>query len=280
MNSSLATDVVVIGQSGQLAKELQKLAPQFKYIGRNQLDLSKPNLISHFFDNNKVKTIVNLAAYTNVETAEENKTEALAVNGSGVGELAKCCDQLIHVSTDFVFNGNQNRPYLESDMTDPINHYGVSKLLGENLAFSANEKTMVLRTSLVYSSFGDNFIEKILHAISAKKKLSYVCDIVGSPTPASGLAQVINSVLKNPVLFKSGVFHYSDEGVCSRYDLAMAVARILKSDSEITPVLASQFSSKAARPAYSVLDKGKIKSELGIKISHWYDNLERFLTSK
>lgn len=264
--------ILVTGGSGQLAQELKLLLPQADYPTRAELDLSKASNMHGYFKTREFDLIINCAAYTQVDLAEDNREQARAINAVAPEILGEHCKRVIHFSTDYVFSGKSSTPYKESDSTDPVNFYGETKLLGEENLLRLNPEAMIIRTSWLYSKeFGKNFLKTIQRLSQEKDKLGIVFDQVGTPTNARGLAELV--VKKLITEHPQGVFHYSDEGVASWYDFALAIQRLNPTDCNIQPIESSQYPTKARRPQFSVLNKKKIKETLNIEIPHWLERL-------
>ncbi len=280
-------NILITGAKGQLGNEIRLLENQLKdtrfiFTDLDELDICNPLSLEDFFNNNKIDFIVNCAAYTAVDKAEDEPDKALLINAQAVDNLlkysAKQGSKLIHISTDYVFDGKAHLPLEEQDETAPQSVYGSTKLQGERYALESN-RALIIRTSWLYSSFGNNFVKTMLKLSESRDELSVVYDQVGTPTYAHNLAQAIISILKysfeNP--FKTGIYHYSNEGVASWYDFASEVFALRYIDININPVRSSQFPTKANRPAYSLLSKEKIKNDFGITIPHWKEALKMCL---
>ena len=280
-------NVLVTGANGQLGSELKRLSElacqmQFTFVDIDELDIANAQHVSAFINRLKPSFVVNAAAYTAVDNAELEPDRAFSINADAVENLAHAAKssnaKLIHISTDYVFNGQSYLPYNEDDVTNPNSVYGESKLKGEEYAISSGVG-MVIRTSWLYSAFGNNFMKTIL-AKSADGKLKVVFDQVGSPTWANDLAKAIIVIIEHSKnSFLNQVFHYSNEGVCSWYDFANEILRIKGICCDINPVLSSEFKTRANRPHYSVLNKQKVKSAFGISIPYWRDSLKECLNS-
>lgn len=278
--------ILVTGSNGQLGQELQAIADnfsQFDFVFTTRADLPLENLqtVIPSFDWDKVQYCINCAAYTAVDKAEENPTDAFLINGESVGELAAICNQhgikLIHISTDYVFNGKATGPIKEEDAVDPVNIYGASKLKGEQLALTTDPNTLIIRTSWVYSSFGNNFVKTIARLCSTKKDLTVVNDQAGCPTYAANIARVIMEAIisienGNQV---RGIFHYCDEGIATWYQFALKIKEYLGLGCNISPVSSGEYTTAAKRPGYSVLDTSRIKSLLNMTIPRWEDSLKK-----
>ncbi len=281
--SSLET-ILVTGAGGQLALEFAALAqsyPQYRFLfaSKEQLPIEDTVAVQAYFDAHPVDYCINCAAYTAVDKAETERETAFLINGTAAGNLAAECKKnntgFIHISTDYVFNGNGTRPYKETDATDPVNVYGASKLLGEELVLQNNEQAIIIRTSWVYSKFGNNFVKTMLRLMKERERINVVNDQLGCPTYAAGLATAIMQlVAKLPHFdFENNIFHYSDEGIISWYDFATAIKEYTGSHCVINPVPTTQYPTPAKRPHYSVLDKSLIKKTFGITVPGWKENL-------
>jgi dTDP-4-dehydrorhamnose reductase len=274
------TTILVTGANGQLGKELRDLAPLFSqyhfiFLSREDLPIHHFDMIRNYFKTLKPDYCINAAAYTAVDRAELEKEIAFQVNGEAVGVLAAVCKEyqakFIHVSTDYVFNGKGDYPYTENFPTDPVNVYGASKLEGEKQAMQLNDESIIIRTSWVYSQYGKNFVKTILRLLNEKEEISVVNDQVGSPTYAADLAEVILKILDD---WKPGIYHFSNDGVISWYDFAVAIKEISGSKCVVKPVPTSSYLTPAKRPSYSVLDKTKIQETFGIRLRQWKQSLK------
>ena len=276
--------VLVTGSNGQLGNEIKRLAAgnkhmEFYFTDVDELDITSQEALETFFENNPVDYIINCAAYTAVDKAEEEKETAQLLNGMAPLNLLKKAEQyhakLIHISTDYVFDGLGFRPYTETDTPNPQSVYGATKLQGEtDIHHSPN--VMIIRASWLYSSFGHNFVKTVLRLASEKKELKIVSDQIGTPTYAHDLAETILYILSIDIrnrFFASGIYHYSNEGVCSWYDFAKAILEIKKIEKPVIPIRTEDFPTPAPRPFYSVLDKTKIKNSFNITIPHWRESL-------
>lgn len=279
--------ILVTGCKGQLGNELQQLAssyPSFDFIfnDKEELDITSAADVNAFFEANKMNYCINAAAYTAVDKAETDQDIALAVNETAVANLANACAahgaRFLHVSTDYVFDGNASEPYLEDGEVNPVNFYGETKLRGEKAAL-ANASSIIVRTSWVYSKFGNNFVKTMLRLMGERESLNVVSDQVGSPTYAADLAKALLDMVvaidANPSL-PGGIYHYSNEGVISWYDFAVAIAEISGSKCQVNPIPTSAYPTPAKRPAYSVLSKEKIKRDFVVEIPAWRDSLLKF----
>lgn len=275
------TRVLVTGADGQLGRSLRDVAgsgAEYIFTDLAQLDITDADAISRFVKDNNIDVIVNCAAYTDVEKAEDERAQADAINHHAVAAIAGVCTEtgaaMIHISTDYVFPGDGNRPLREEADTAPLNYYGQSKLRGENAVRLAGCDYLLLRTSWLYSQYGGNFVKTMLRLTAERDKLQVVCDQTGTPTFARDLAAAICHIVENGLYAgRKEVLHFSNEGVCSWYDLAVAAARMAGRKCDIEPVLSGQYPTKAARPAYTVLDKARYKAFSGRTIPHWEESL-------
>jgi dTDP-4-dehydrorhamnose reductase len=270
----MTSGIYITGASGQVGGEIQRLFPDATYLTRRDVDLSSRESMEAYFKKNKPQIIVNCSAYTQVDLAEKERDQAMAVNAVAPGILAGLCEKFIHFSTDYVFNGQSFRPYVETDSTGPTGVYGVTKLAGEKAVLAANPNAVVIRTSWVYSDLGKNFVKTMLKFGAERPELKVVADQIGSPTYAKDLASlVVEYGLKN-WNFKGGLYHYSNEGIASWYDFAYEIMKLRGLSCKVLPIRTEDYPTPAKRPHYSVLDKSKIKNELGITIPHWKESLE------
>lgn len=265
--------IYITGANGQLGNELKKkLGSNAIFLTREMLDLQNHDAVENFMKSTKIELLINAGAYTQVDKAEQEREVCSAINEIAPKIMARYSREkkfkLIHFSTDYVFNGAGITPYKESDKTDPVNFYGETKLKGEKSVLAENPDSLVVRTSWVYSTFGKNFIKTILKFGAERDSLNVVYDQVGSLTNAADLADI---ALKAREL--SGIYHFSNEGVSSWYDVAFELKRQKAFKASIHPVLSHQYPMPAKRPNYSVLDKAKIKNALGIQIPHWTESL-------
>jgi dTDP-4-dehydrorhamnose reductase len=265
--------IYVTGANGQLGNELKKkLGSNAVFLTREMLDLQNHASVENFLKTTEIELLINAGAYTQVDKAEEEREVSASINEITPKIMARYSREkkfkFIHFSTDYVFNGTGPTPYKESDNTDPVNFYGETKLRGEKAILEENPHSLVIRTSWVYSAFGKNFIKTILKFGSERDSLNVVYDQIGSLTNAGDLAEV---TLKAREL--SGIYHFSNEGVSSWYDVAFELKKQKKFKASISPILSHQYPTPAKRPHYSVLDKAKIKNALGIQIPHWTESL-------
>lgn len=277
--------VVVTGKNGQLGWELQQLvahvetAFDFFFTGRAELDLSDPEMISAFFHKYKPAYFINCAAYTAVDRAESEQEFTYTVNASSVGLLATECSKLncpfITISTDYVFDGKGTAPYAIDHPADPVNYYGYTKWMGEKLALDNNPKTIVIRTSWVYSSHGNNFVKTMLRLMKEKDELKVVNDQIGSPTYAADLASAILQIITRLAAGNTqyGIYQFSNEGQISWYDFAVAIRTLAGLSCTVLPIPTKDFPTPAKRPAYSVMDTQQIVRDFGVPLKNWKESL-------
>jgi dTDP-4-dehydrorhamnose reductase len=288
--------IFVTGANGQLGRELRALAADFSqydffFFDRATMPVEDPDASQAFLAREKPQWLINCAAYTAVDKAESEKETAFLVNGDAVGWLAAACrghdTRLIHISTDYVFNGSSATPLKETDPTDPINTYGASKLEGERQALQQYpDGTLILRTSWVYSEFGNNFVKTMIRLMKERPSINVVNDQIGSPTYAGDLAAAIMRIISNHAhnspkarsttpapTFTPGVFHYSNEGRISWYDFALAIRDGIGSACIINPIPTAQYPTPAKRPHYSLLDKTHIRDTYRLPILEWHASL-------
>jgi dTDP-4-dehydrorhamnose reductase len=280
------TKILVTGANGQLGSELQKLScdyPEFEWVftNRKQLDLDNISAINEQLIEINPDFIFNCGAYTAVDKAEEEPDLANTINHLAVGAIAQFAYEnhvrFIHVSTDYVFDGTKNSPLTEIEATNPINVYGASKLAGEQLAMKNNPDTIIIRTSWVYSEFGNNFVKTMVRLMRERDQISVVNDQIGSPTYAADLAAVLITIIKSPE-WKPGIYNYSNEGEVSWFDFAKAIQQLSKFNCQVQGISTESYPTPAKRPAFSLLNKSKIKETFGISIPHYKDSLLKCLT--
>ncbi|MDB4419800.1 dTDP-4-dehydrorhamnose reductase [Akkermansiaceae bacterium] len=280
--------LLVTGASGQLGSELRMLASidktyDFLFKDSSDLDITDERCLKILINSRKIDAIINCAAYTAVDKAESDKDRANAVNHLAVLNLGKIAKdyaiQLIHISSDYVFDGKNYKPYDENDDPNPQTVYGRTKLNGELALRKINPpRSAIIRTSWLHSVFNTNFVKTILALGKTRDELKIVGDQIGSPTHAKDLAEVILNILPNLTGNTTDVFHFSNEGICSWYDLAAAIFEFKKIQCKLEPISSSQYPTAAPRPHYSVLSTNKIKTELNIEILHWRQALCEVLT--
>lgn len=280
--------ILVTGKSGQLAKSIKhivnssKTQHKFVFVDRKQLDFSLPDNIESFFCNHNFDLIINCAAYTAVDKAESETKLVNQINHLAVKQIANISNtkriKLIHISTDYIFNGKGSKPYTEEDFGSPINTYGVSKLKSEKVVQEAMPyNATIIRTSWLFSEYGNNFVKTILKLSRMKDKLNVISDQVGSPTYAHDLAEVIINIIQNKSLmssdYRTQIYHYSNSGQCSWYELSKEIIKLSKSSCDIVPINTEDYLKEAKRPAFTVLNTDKISSLLDINIPHWQNSL-------
>lgn len=277
--------VLVTGRGGQLATALRQLpkAASYTYLSRGELDLSKPANIAAALEPYQFDVLINTAAYTAVDKAESESTLAHLVNGEAPAALAEVCARrdalLLHLSTDYVFGQVSPSPLREEQATQPSTVYGASKLSGEQAIQRSQARAIILRTSWLYHEHGHNFVNTMLRLGQSGQALQVVYDQLGSPTYAGHLAEAILQLIGSDYrTVPTGIYHYSNEGVASWYDFALAIFELAGVEAQVTPVRSSQFPTAAKRPAYSLLDKQKIKDTFGIQIAHWRKALAECLS--
>lgn len=269
--------ILVTGANGQLGTELRKLLPAAVFADVEDLDITDSKAVKRFVADNEIETIVNCAAYTAVDKAEDEPELAAKINTFGPENLAKTGCKIIHISTDYVFDGKGYKPYQPADKTNPLSIYGKTKRAGEE-AVLANAKTaVVIRTAWLYSAHGNNFVKTMRRLGNEKEQLNVVADQIGTPTFAGDLAQAIVAILPQMNEDNKGIYHYTNEGVCSWYDFAVEVMELSGLKCRVNPILSSAYPTRAVRPFYSVLDKTKIKEIFKIEIPHWRESLEQCL---
>jgi dTDP-4-dehydrorhamnose reductase len=292
--------ILVTGKNGQLGRSIHKVIStnsteintnqnlnEFVFVGRGELDLSQEEGAANYFNNNdKFDIIINCAAYTAVDKAEQEQELANQVNHLAVKQLAKIANkqqaQLIHISTDYVFDGESDKPYVETDKTSPINVYGKTKLAGDKALHEAMPaNAIIIRTSWVYSEYGNNFVKTMLRLGKERDGISVVGDQIGSPTYATDLASVILEIIKNKEFREMGqvtqVYHYSNKGEISWYDFTKEIFKLEKMDCKVSPIESKDYSNSTARPHYGVMSKQKIKQQLELTIPYWKKSLANCL---
>lgn len=288
----MKSKILVTGGNGQLGKELREFSSlhtglDFVFLSREELPIHQFELVRNYFNTLKPAYCINCAAYTAVDKAESEKDLAFQINGEAVGVLAAVCKEhntkFIHISTDYVFNGEAAYPYTENFPTDPINVYGASKLEGEKQAMELDPECIIIRTSWVYSSFGKNFVKTMMKLMSEKDEVKVIKDQLGSPTNAADLAETIFNIIANCHLqiydWNPGIYNFTNEGIISWYDFAKAIKEITQSPCDVKPISTKEFPTAAKRPAYSALDKTKIQKTFGIKLKNWKDSLRTCISN-
>lgn len=281
--------ILITGANGQLGSELRQLAAayphyQFVPVGREQLDIGERQQLIDFCRQRDWHALINCAAYTAVDRAESEQQQAERINCDAVRYLAEIARErdipLLHISTDYVFAGDQHRPYVETDATGPRSVYGASKWQGEQAMLAINPaRSAIIRTSWVYSAFGNNFVKTMLRLGREREHLNVVFDQIGTPTYARDLAQAILQLLPQLDRPHTEIYHYSNEGVCSWYDFAKAIFALSGLSCRVSPIETREYPTPATRPHYSLLNKHKIKADFALTIPYWRDSLQDCLNA-
>ena len=280
------TTILVTGGNGQLASCIKDVEKEYDdlniiYTDHLELDICELNQIQTFFKSNpQIDYCINCAAYTAVDKAETEAEKAFEINATGAKNLAQVCNDhdaiLIHVSTDFVFDGEKNEPYTETDVANPISVYGASKLQGEVEIQQALKGYFIIRTSWLYSEYGNNFMKTMLRLAETRDGISVVSDQIGTPTYAGDLAEIIIQII-NTKTEKYGIYHYSNEGVASWFEFAKEIFKLTKNKIKVNPIPSIEYLTPAKRPKYSVLDKKKIIDVFKIDIPFWRESLKKVI---
>ncbi|MDO4762754.1 MAG: dTDP-4-dehydrorhamnose reductase [Flavobacteriaceae bacterium] len=275
--------ILIIGGNGQLGNCFQKLAPQyaldydFQFTDYDTLDITDKNQVESYFNDYQPDYCINASAYTAVDLAEQEKEKAFAVNATGVEYLAEACaeigTELIHISTDYVFDGDTQIPYTENDFTNPLGVYGASKREGEELALEKNPKTIIVRTSWLYSEFNKNFVKTMLHLFETKEELNVVSDQFGQPTNANDLAEAVMQMIQTEEK-EYGIFHFSNYPETNWCDFAKKIAEFSGSKIKINAIPTSEYPTPAKRPMRSTMYLDKIENTYNIELKHWENSLE------
>ena len=281
-------NILVTGSNGQLGSEIKDLEenfPDFRFFYKDlpQLDICKKSQLNTFIKENNINTVINCEAYTDVDKAEIDPNLAKKINSTGVSNIVNALEKvdgkLIHISTDYVFDGNSFLPYHELDCVNPIGVYGKTKRCGELAVINSNIDAIVIRTSWLYSAYGNNFVKTMLRLANEKNELEVIYDQVGSPTNASDLAKTCLDILvycKNSNMNSKGnLYHYSNEGIASWYDFSIAIMTLGKLNYHVKPIKTKDYPTPAKRPHFSVLDKSKIKKDFKTDIPYWRDSLSK-----
>lgn len=282
-------NILVTGSNGQLGRSIRKEAENsgdnYIYTDVEELDITDPAAVKAFVNEKDIDIIVNCAAYTNVDAAEDQEDVAMKINGDAPGILARAIKDrdgsLVHISTDYVFGGSgKNIPLTEDQSASPTGAYGRTKLKGEEEIAKSGASSVILRTAWLYSDYGNNFVAKILSLLENRDSIKVVFDQCGTPTYATDLAKaIVDMISERKIKGNEGIYHFSNEGVCSWYDFAHAAARLAgMNDKTVLPCHSSEFPSKVIRPPYSVLDKTKYKETFGKKVPHWHDSLRNCIS--
>lgn len=286
LKKEIAMNILITGCDGQLGSEIRLLEKEygthiFFNTDKNELDITNQLAVNGFINRNEIDGVINCAAYTAVDKAENDWKMCTALNTEAPAYIAAAIEKrggwLVHISTDYVFNGKKHTPYVENDTPCPDSVYGSTKLAGELGASKLCSRTMIIRTAWLYSTFGNNFVKTMIRLGRERSELGVVFDQIGTPTYARDLARTILMVIEQGV--KPGVYHYSNEGVCSWYDFTKAIHRIAGIRTcNVKPIHTDEYPTPASRPAYSVLDKTKIKETLGITVPYWEESLEECIS--
>jgi len=283
-------NILVTGANGQLGNEMRVVSKgssdRYIFTDVEELDITNRDAVANFVKENDIKIVVNCAGYTNVEKAEDDEKTAELLNAQAVEYLAKACKDndatLIHISTDYVFGGNEgNTPRTEDEPVNPTGAYGRTKLHGEQAIEKVGCKHVIIRTAWLYSEFGNNFVKTMRKLTAERDKLNVVFDQIGTPTYALDLAKVIMRIIdeikapNSSLLTSNCIYHFSNEGVISWYDFAKEICELSGNTCDIQPCHSDEFPSKVKRPSYSVLDKTKIKNKLNITVPHWKESLKK-----
>jgi dTDP-4-dehydrorhamnose reductase len=283
-------NILITGANGQLGNEMRVLSkshPKHTYFftdvveteGVHVLDITDREAVSAFVAQNAIELIVNCAAYTNVDKAEEDEATAMKINADALGVLGSQGVKVIHVSTDYVFSGDEHIPCRETDPVAPRTAYGRTKYEGEKRLLAECPEAVILRTAWLYSSFGNNFVKTMIRLGKERKELGVVFDQIGTPTYAADLAQAIFTVIECPV-WHPGIYHFTNEGVCSWYDFTITIHELAGiTECRVRPILSEEYQYKTPRPHYSVLDKSKFKKTFNVSIPYWVDGLKRCMIS-
>lgn len=278
------TNILITGSNGQLGSEIKAIKenyPQFTFFFTDikELDLTKKQDVEDFIASNSINACVNCAAYTAVDKAEDDKELAMLVNSEAVEILAQACDKnhvrLIHISTDYVFDGCNYKPYNETDEPSPNSYYGITKLAGEKSVSENIDNHVIIRTSWLYSNYGNNFVKTMIRLGKERDSLGVVVDQIGTPTFAGDLANGIMATIDSG---KTGIYHYSNQGVISLYDFAKAIMLLNKIDCKVNAIESKDFPAKTPRPFYSVLNKAKFINDFGVEIPYWLDSLKLMIS--
>jgi dTDP-4-dehydrorhamnose reductase len=279
--------ILVTGANGQLGAALEVLAPDFTeylflFVTKEALNITDADATEKYFSAHSIDFCINCAAYTAVDKAESEVENAFLINATAVATLASVCKkntaQLIHISTDYVFDGTANQPYKETDKTNPVSVYGKSKLQGEEWAMQNAPSTIIIRTAWLYAAFKNNFVKTMLRLMLEKDSINVVNDQFGCPTYAADLAAAIMQIIiSNKSKINPGIYNYTNAGITNWYQFAIAIKKISNTNCSINPITTAQYPTAAKRPAYSVLDTAKIKETFAVAVPHWEDSLKRCL---
>jgi len=271
----MSEKILITGSNGQLGTELSHLIPNAVFTDVAQLDITNADAVKRFINDNEIGTVINCAAYTAVDRAEDDFELAHKINAVGPKNLAKNVEKIIHISTDYVFDGTAHTPYKPGDFTRPLSVYGKTKRSGELEVLENAGKAIIIRTAWLYSPYGNNFVKTMRRLGAEKEEINVVNDQIGTPTYAADLAKAIVDIVPQISYKTRGIYHFTNEGVCSWYDFAHEIMKQSGLKCRVNPIPSSAYPTKAPRPFYSVLDKSDIKDTFGVKIPHWTDALGR-----
>jgi dTDP-4-dehydrorhamnose reductase len=282
--------ILITGAKGQLGKELEVISRDshsfnYVFLTREELAVDNASQVRKVFQQYEPDFCINCAAYTAVDKAESEKESAFAVNADGSGNLAASCKEhgtkLIHISTDYVFDGTSSTPYKETDAVNPINSYGASKLMGEQLCLQNDPDVIIIRTAWVYSVYGNNFVKTMLRLMKERPQINVVNDQIGAPTWAADLAacimHIVDDCSKESTKWKPGIYHYSNKGRISWYEFALAIKELAGMTCQVNAILTEQYPTAAKRPSFSLLNTQKIQSAFGCNIAEWKTSLTKCL---
>lgn len=274
-------NILITGCNGQLGTEMRlqsvkHASHRYFFTDVAELDITSLPAVMEYVKTNAIELIVNCAAYTNVDKAEQDEATALKINADAVANLGKTGCKVIHISTDYVFSGREYQPCKEEDKVNPQTAYGRTKLAGEQALMEVSKNAVIIRTAWLYSAYGNNFVKTMLRLGREREELKVVYDQIGTPTYAGDLAQAIYAIIEHP-RWEPGVYHFTNEGVCSWFDFTIEILRLAGVVCKVKPILSSEYAYQTPRPHYSVLDKAKIKKTFGIEIPYWTDSLKACL---
>ena len=264
---------LITGGNGQLGTELSKRLPNAIRTDVDNLDITDELSVKQFVKNNNIDTIINCAAYTAVDKAEDNIELATKINVDGPANLAKTGAKIVHISTDYVFDGKGYKPYTPDDKPNPISVYGKTKLDGEMAVLENAPMATIIRTAWLYSPYGNNFVKTMRKLGAEKESINVVADQIGTPTYAGDLADAIVKILPQMNEKNRGIYHFTNLGVCSWYDFATEIMELSGLKCKVNPISSAEYPTRAIRPFYSVLDKSKIQKTFGIENEHWKNGL-------
>lgn len=268
---------LITGCNGQLGTEISRRLPNAICADVDTLDITDADAVQKFVSENNIDLIINCAAYTAVDNAEDDIAMATKINIDGPRNLAKSGARIIHISTDYVFDGTAHTPYTPDDETNPVSVYGKTKRAGEIAVLENAQCAVIIRTAWLYSAYGNNFVKTMRRLGAERDNINVVCDQIGTPTYAGDLADAIVQIIPQMSEQTSGIYHFTNDGVCSWYDFATEIMDMSGLNCIVNPIKSSAYPTRATRPFYSVLDKDKIKQTFGIEIEHWKKGLKKCL---